>query len=44
MHLERYLGYQKNKVIKLLNKEGFYINSALKDLANNDRCIICTKK
>ncbi len=34
---------QKNKVIKLLNKEGFYINSALKDLANNDRCIICTK-
>ena len=34
---------QKNKVIKLLNKEGFYINSALKDLADNDRCIICTK-
>ena len=34
---------QKNKVIKLLNKEGFYINSALKDLAYNDRCIICTK-
>ena len=34
---------QKNKVIKLLNKEGFYINSALKDLAGNDRCIICTK-
>ncbi len=34
---------QKNKVIKLLNKEGFYIKSALKDLAHNDRCIICTK-
>ena len=34
---------QKNKVIKLLKKEGFYINSALKDLAHNDRCIICTK-
>ena len=34
---------QKNKVIKLLNKEGFYINSALKDLSYNDRCIICTK-
>ncbi len=34
---------QKNKVTKLLNKEGFYIKSALKDLANNDRCIICTK-
>ena len=34
---------QKNKVINLLNKEGFYINSALKDFANNDRCIICTK-
>ena len=34
---------QKNKVINLLNKEGFYINSALKDLADNDRCIICTK-
>ena len=34
---------QKNKVIKLLNKEGFYINSALKDLAYNDRCMICTK-
>ena len=34
---------QKNKVIKLLNKEGFYINSTPKDLANNDRCIICTK-
>ncbi len=34
---------QKNKVIKLLKKEGFYINSTLKDLAHNDRCIISTK-
>ena len=34
---------QKNKVISLLKKEGFYINSINKDLANNDRCIICTK-
>ena len=34
---------QKNKVINLLKKEGFYINTALKDLADNDRCIISTK-
>ena len=34
---------QKNKVISLLKKKGFYINSINKDLANNDRCIICTK-
>ena len=34
---------QKNKVIKLLKKEGFYINSTQKDLAKNDRCIISTK-
>lgn len=34
---------QKNKVIKLLNNEGFYINSVEKDLANNDRCIVSTK-
>ena len=34
---------QKNKVIKLLNKKGFYINSVKKDLASNDRCIVCTK-
>ena len=38
------IGYdQKNKVISLLKKEGFYINSINKDLAKNDRCIICTK-
>ena len=34
---------QKNKVISLLKKEGFYINGINKDLANNDRCIVCTK-
>ena len=34
---------QKNKVINLLKKEGFYIDSTLKDIANNDRCIISTK-
>ena len=34
---------QKNKVIKLLNNKGFYINSTVKDLANNDRCIVSTK-
>ena len=35
---------QKNKVINLLEKEGFYINCIYKDLGNNDRCIVCTKK
>ena len=34
---------QKKKVINLLKKEGFYINNAYKDLADNDRCIVCTK-
>jgi release factor glutamine methyltransferase len=34
---------QKNKVIKLLNEEGFYINSTLRDLAKKDRCIVSTK-
>ena len=34
---------QKNKVINLLKKKGFYINSTNKDLAKNDRCIICTR-
>ena len=34
---------QKNEVINLLKKEGFYINSTQKDLANNDRCIVSTK-
>ena len=34
---------QKNKVINLLKREGFYINSAQKDLSKNDRCIVSTK-
>ena len=34
---------QKNKVINILKEEGFYINSAEKDLAGNDRCIVSTK-
>ena len=34
---------QKNKVVKILKKEGFYINNIQKDLANNDRCIVCTR-
>ena len=34
---------QKNKVINILKKEGFYINTTQKDLAYNDRCIVSTK-
>ena len=34
---------QKNRVKKILKKEGFYVNKALKDYGNNDRCIISTK-
>ena len=34
---------QKNKVINLLKKEGFYIKSVQKDLAKNNRCIVSTK-
>ncbi|MDB9718802.1 peptide chain release factor N(5)-glutamine methyltransferase [Candidatus Pelagibacter sp.] len=34
---------QKNKVKKILNEEGFYVNKAIKDYGNNDRCIISTK-
>ena len=34
---------QKNKVVNLLKEKGFYINSILKDLAKNDRCIVSTK-
>ena len=34
---------QKNKVVKLLKKKGFYINKIQKDLTNNDRCIVSTK-
>ena len=34
---------QKNKVKKILKKNGFKLNKVLKDLAKNDRCIVCTK-
>ena len=34
---------QKNTVIKLLKKEGFYINSITKDIAKIERCIVSTK-
>ena len=35
---------QKDKVKKILNNEGFYINKILKDYANNYRCIVSTKQ
>tara|TARA_B100000900_G_scaffold376122_1_gene358668 strand:+ start:73 stop:915 length:843 start_codon:yes stop_codon:yes gene_type:complete len=34
---------QKRDVAKILRNNGFYINKVLRDLANNDRCIISTK-
>ncbi len=34
---------QREEVKQLLKKNSFYINSVIKDLANNDRCIISTK-
>ena len=34
---------QKKEVKKILNNKGFYINSVVKDYANNDRCIVSTK-
>lgn len=34
---------QKDKVKKILNNNGFYINKVLKDYANNNRCIVSTK-
>ena len=34
---------QKEEVKQLLRNNGFYINSVIKDLAKNDRCIISTK-
>ena len=34
---------QRTKIIGLLKKEGFYINSTIKDYAKNDRCVISTK-
>ena len=35
---------QKQQVMKIMRENGFYINKAAKDLGNNDRCIIATKK
>ena len=34
---------QKNKAVEILKEEGFFINKAIKDYGNNDRCIISTK-
>ncbi len=34
---------QKNKVLKLIYKENFFVNNVYKDYGKNDRCIICTK-
>ncbi len=34
---------QKNKAKKILKEEGFYVNRAIRDYGNNDRCIISTK-
>ena len=34
---------QKEKVIKILKKKGFFIKKIIKDLANKDRCITATK-
>ncbi len=34
---------QKNKINKIIKKEGFYINKIQKDFSNKDRCFICTK-
>ena len=34
---------QKKEVLSLLKNKGFYINRVLKDLSNNDRCVISTK-
>ena len=35
---------QTEQIKKMLNKEGFYINKIVKDLAKKNRCIISTKK
>ncbi len=34
---------QRNEVKKILNNNGFYIKKIIRDLANNDRCIISVK-
>ena len=35
---------QTDKVKKILRKNGYYIKDVIKDLANNDRCIVSIKK
>ena len=38
------IGYdQRFEVMKLLKKNGFYLNKIIKDYAKNDRCVIATK-
>ena len=34
---------QKNRVIKILKKNKFYINNVLKDYGKNDRCVVSTR-
>ena len=34
---------QKNKVVDLMKRKGFYINKIIKDYSNKDRCIVSTK-
>ena len=34
---------QKNKTLNILKNNGFFINSVLKDYAQNERCIVSTK-
>jgi release factor glutamine methyltransferase len=39
------IGYdQKNKVSRILEENGFFINNVVKDYGKKDRCIISTKK
>ena len=34
---------QKNKTLKILKNNGFFIDKVVKDYGKNDRCIVCTK-
>jgi release factor glutamine methyltransferase len=34
---------QKHRVKKILENKGFYIKKIVKDLSNNDRCIVSKK-
>ena len=34
---------QKNQCLKILNKNGYYINKVSKDLSGKDRCVVSTK-